>query len=303
MLEDFELQRMRIAAKTGKAVSTLESKFFEQIYKLKTGRPIDATRGLEHRMNISHEFFLSIAKGVQGIQEEVDTFVAASADIEVRIIAEMLRYIRFETTSEKEYPNGIRDKDREGLTLAYFLNHRKAKEAALDEAEVVALRLYTTSAYKFMNNPLRDDARYGQGAQCPLAVTTHFAASGIRKLRALNVEAGAVTLWRGMRNLEAADGFMQSGGTELAFMSTTADLEVAVRYSLSRQSLLFKIVSAGFMTTGADVQWLSAFPGEAEVLYPPLTYLRPTGRRESVIVERDGQQLSFEVIEVNPQLA
>ena len=57
------------------------------------------------------------------------------------------------------------------------------------------------------------------------------------------------------------------------------------------------------MTTGADVQWLSAFPGEAEVLYPPLTYLRPTGRRESVIVERDGQQLSFEVIEVNPQLA
>ena len=29
---------------------------------------------------------------------------------------------------------------------------------------------------------------------------------------------------------------------------------------------------------GADVQWLSAFPGEAEILYPPLTYLKPTGR-------------------------
>ena len=31
---------------------------------------------------------------------------------------------------------------------------------------------------------------------------------------------------------------------------------------------------------GADVQWLSAFPGEAEILYPPLTYLQPTGRSQ-----------------------
>ena len=303
MLEDVELQRMKIAAKTGQSVNMLESKLFEAVYKLKTGRPIDATRGLEHRMNFSNDIFLAVAKGVEGIQAEVDKFVSTSADIEVRVVGELLRYIRFEITSEKEYPNGIRDKDREGMTLAYFLNHRKAKEAALDEAEVVALRLYTTLAYKFMNIPLRDDMRYNQGSPCPLAVTTYFAASGIRKLRALNVESGPVTLWRGMRNLEAADHFMQAGGTELAFMSTTADLEVAVRYSLSRNSLLFKIVSPGFMTTGADVQWLSAFPTEAEVLYPPLTYLRPTGRRESVLVERDGQQLTFEVIEVNPQLA
>ena len=34
------------------------------------------------------------------------------------------------------------------------------------------------------------------------------------------------------------------------------------------------------MAMGADVQWLSAFPHEAEILYLPLTYLKPTGRSQ-----------------------
>jgi hypothetical protein len=110
-----------------------------------------------------------------------------------------------------------------------------------------------------------------------------------------------MTLWRGMRNLKVADRFMEEGGTELAFMSTTTAVEVAVRYSLSERSLLFKILVPSFMATGADIQWLSAFPGEAEMLYPPLTYLCPTGRTEDVTVDRpDGQTLRFHVVEVTP---
>ena len=45
----------------------------------------------------------------------------------------------------------------------------------------------------------------------------------------------------------------------------------------------------------ADISWLSAFPGEKEVLFPPLTYLKPTGRAEVV-----GQ---CTVVEVTPTLA
>ena len=96
---------------------------------------------------------------------------------------------------------------------------------------------------------------------------------------------------------------MEKGGTELAFMSTTLDLDVAVRYCLSPKSLLFKLVSPGFMTTGADVRWISAFPGEAEILYPPLTYLKPSGRKETIKVKRGDEELSFTVVEVYPQLA
>ena len=39
-------------------------------------------------------------------------------------------------------------------------------------------------------------------------------------------------LWRGMRDMKTTDEFMQKGGTEMAFMSTTSQMSVAVRYSL-----------------------------------------------------------------------
>ena len=38
------------------------------------------------------------------------------------------------------------------------------------------------------------------------------------------------------------------------------------------------------MSMGADVQWLSAFPDEAEFLYPPLTYLKPTSNRHGQVL-------------------
>ena len=80
-------------------------------------------------------------------------------------------------------------------------------------------------------------------------------------------------------------------------------LDLQVRYSLSAYSLLFKIVAPNFMSTGAELQWLSAFPSEAEMLFPPLTYLQATGRTGLVHVERDGQELTFAVVEVTPSLA
>lgn len=219
-----------------------------------------------------------------GIQAEVDEFSESAGSCSAaNEVKELLHYIRFEPTSEKRYKNGIRGNGRGEMRLSDFLAHPKAIKACLSEAELVAMRLYTTSAFEFMNRPLRDDKRYERGQSCPLPATTYFACSGIKKLRALHVDSeGETTLWRGMRNLDAADNFMKQGGKELAFMSTTMDLGVAVRYCLSQRSLLFKIVSDGFMSMGADVQWLSAFPGEAEILYPPLTYLKPTGRTQVV---------------------
>jgi len=312
LLSKEEIRKMRDAAR--EEVPVGDTKIFEPVYKLKTGLPVFATRGLEDRMSVQGmlvEYHERIAKGMEGIQEEVNQFAAGSTNPDVMEVRDLLHYIRFEPTGEKRYKNGIRDHRRGVMRLVNFLQSPKAIAAGLNEAELVAMRLYTTSAFQFMNRPLRDDKRYERNESCPLPVTTYFADKGIKKMRALHVPAGGgslaaaeeVLLWRGMRNLEAADDFMKQGGTELAFMSTTKDLSVAVRYCLSKQSLLFKIVSDGFMTMGADVQWLSAFPGEAEILYPPLTYLKPTGRSQMVEVERDGQRFSFNVVEVRPQLA
>ena len=83
-------------------------------------------------------------------------------------------------------------------------------------------------------------------------------------------------------------------------MSTTSELDVALCYASGGQaSLIFKLHTATFMERGVSIAFLSAFPAEAEVLFPPLTYLRPSGRTLS---KRVGD-LDVTVIEVVPVLS
>jgi hypothetical protein len=70
--------------------------------------------------------------------------------------------------------------------------------------------------------------------------------------------------------------FNAEGGTELAPMSTTTDVSVAISYAVkkdTRSALVFRFVTRNNLERGADVQWLSMFSGEAETLFPPLTFL------------------------------
>ena len=137
---------------------------------------------------------------------------------------------------------------------------------------------------------------------------------GIKKLRAAVVEAnnneskygskqnGNTVLWRGMKNVKVGDRFKNEGGTELAPMSTTSDLNVAIEYgTCSTGSLILKIQVPDALASGADLEWLSAFPTESEVLYPPLTFLRPTGRMQSLTSEVSGAQVT--IMEVTPDLS
>ena len=191
-------------------------------------------------------FYISMGQGIEGIKEEVERLEVSdygSAE-DVAEVKALLHYILYEETSEKEYSNGIRDKGRPpGTKLEYFLSHENAKKARLSEAEVVALRFYTTLGYKFMNNPLRSEQRRINENPCPLPVTTAYAEEGIKKLRKLNApdtgrsitpespantktRQNKITLFRGMRAVKVTEDFLQLGGTELAFMSTTTSLEV-----------------------------------------------------------------------------
>ena len=86
---------------------------------------------------------------------------------------------------------------------------------------------------------------------------------------------------------------------QLAPMSTTTNIITAVTYSMSSESLIFKIVTKNGLQRGADLQWLSVFPTEEEILYPPLTYLQPTGRTQ--VIEVDSYK--FNIVEVTPTVA
>ena len=101
--------------------------------------------------------------------------------------------------------------------------------------------------FRFLNGPLRD-ASFGFGKKPhPLPITMNNLNEGIKKLRAVYVikakehATETVRLWRGMRNLDVGDKFLSNntGGTEVAPMSTTTDMRVAVHYGLSAGSLLF----------------------------------------------------------------
>ena len=75
----------------------------------------------------------------------------------------------------------IMDKGRRGETLVDFFSSEQARKCNLSIEEVAALRLYTTSTYKLINNPLRDRVM-----PHPLAITTFYLYGGLKKLRGLN---------------------------------------------------------------------------------------------------------------------
>ena len=191
------------------------------------------------------------------------------------------------------------------MSLADFVNHDSARTGGLDTAHVVALRLYTTAAFRTINNGLRDQERYKAGQPHPLPVTAAFIKEGVLRLRAVagnSSEANTeVVLYRGMKGMKVQGSFLQQGkgGTELAPMSTTRSLKVAMQYGGSENSLLMRVFTRNFMVRGPNVSFLSAFPAEEEFLFPPLTYLEPTPEGVQTLRVDDA---TFTVIDVQPAL-
>ena len=70
-------------------------------------------------------------------------------------VLEHWNYVVHETSSEKQYPSGIRDQGRAPTNLEDFMKMPQAIKAKLSRAQVIALRLYTTLIYKYINEPLR----------------------------------------------------------------------------------------------------------------------------------------------------
>ena len=68
-----------------------------------------------------------------------------------------------------------------------------------------------------------------------------------------------------------------------------------MEYSASKDALILRLNTSSFMERGADISFLSAFPLTNEVLYPPLTFLRATGAKQTLMVG-DGSVTILEVI-------
>ncbi len=215
-----------------------------------------------------------------------------------------LRYIIHEPAVEKKEWNGVRDRGRAGRCLKDFMHLPQAKASRLKEAELVALRFYTSHSFNALNIPMRDFDRQGPH---PLPAIMMNIQTALKKLRALGADDASskqtVVLWRGMSYMQLPQKFSAEGGTELAPMSTTTDVSVAISYAVkkdTRSALLFRFVTRNNLERGADVQWLSMFPGESETLFPPLTFLQRT-RTEPQDVVHNGVKVT--IVELSATLA
>lgn len=210
-------------------------------------------------------------------------------------------YILLEGTSEKLCPNGVRDKGRIDMWLDDFLATPEAVEAKLTRAQVLCLRFYTSNSFACINNALRDIDREDEH---PLPATSTCIANGSKKLRAVGADTPeakqTVILWRGFKDTQVPSAFTKEGGTEYAPMSTTTNVCIAIDYAVktrkTNNSLLLRIVTENALQRGASVKFLSCFPGEDEILYPPLTYMQPTGRIQVVVQDN----VTLTVVEVKP---
>ena len=297
--------------------------------QLKAGRPIDAALGVNRYLHVDDKTIWSgLSKGTAAIVAEFEA--NGTADDK-----ECLKYVLYGTAGSSarkwEYA-GNRQMDtfddertsdgRANQPLVYFVRHSQATQAGLLEEHVLALRLYTTAVYDAINDPLRGLGKRATGkfpiCTCfskenephPLPITVSYITDGIRRLRAVGANAKGASeprdFWRGVRNVELPATFRADGGTEFAPMSTSSDINVALQYSSTAEKrLIFKVATTSFMDRGADLQFLSAFPGEIEFLYPPLTFLQPTGAEEIIKIygAMDGAKpVEYTVIEVTPKM-
>lgn len=171
--------------------------------------------------------------------------------------------------------SAFRDKGNGGKTLAVFQAMPQAARAGLSLSEVAGLRLYTSSTFRVINGPLRKRIK-----PHPLAATTMLISNALKKLRANHMKVDGTKfrgmyLWRGMRDMGINEDFLTQGGSELACMSTSSDLGVVAGYANSASPLIFRIKVDSPMELGAELGWISLFPGESEWLYPPLTFIKP----------------------------
>jgi tRNA A-37 threonylcarbamoyl transferase component Bud32 len=258
--------------------------------KLRVGKCDVATRTLWDAMGICKDGQIAIIKGgCAAIEREFKKNGKTDEDWrpDDGFGSDLARfgYVFRDKAAAHVQPNGAKRDTLEshvGLSLRDFCAKDEARAVELQEEHVLALRLYTSNSYISINDPLRKGEK-----PHPFAATTWYVAEALRLLRGARAKDGIKmrAFWRGLDNMGAEEDFFKEGGTEMGCMSTTEDEAVARNFAKvlgftkegeeQHNPLLLKVETTSHMDCGSDISWLSMYPEEKEVLFPPLTYLKP----------------------------
>jgi hypothetical protein len=182
--------------------------------------------------------------------------------------------------------------------------------------EVLAIRLYSGPAYVPLNTFLREVAKLSTDWRSKLArdpkttysATVGWLISGIRKLARVT-ELG--TLYRGVKGqlpeaFAVPDVQGMISATDFGFMSTSRKKGVTLGFmSKTQPNVLWELACREedeAYHNGADIAVISQFPGEEEVLFPPLTMMVAAGPQEELVMvdEVDEAGTQFKRIGVVP---
>jgi hypothetical protein len=218
-------------------------------------------------------------------------------------ISEDFHYVLHERCSEKMFPNGIRDKDRPGMNLKDFIACEAAQEfvaVGLKIQHVASMRFYTSHSFRSIVLHLR----HGDDGPHPLPSIVENIVEGLKKLRTERDGDATKILWRGLSNVALPPNF--KSGTENALMSTSHKFEVALQYAIKQgkpDNILFRIVTTNNSQRGVDLKWLSMFPAESEVLYPPFTLLQADSSKPVAHIKSKDGSTSFRIVTVFPTIS
>ena len=162
-----------------------------------------------------------------------------------------------------------------------------AGHATIIEEEIIAGRLYTGPLYEKYNTVLR--AKSGNTflvAKCASLCRGNEYATTIHAINSCVIKGSklmkAVKVYRGFTGAKLPSSFWERdafncrGGVEFGFSSTTVERAQAEHYATGRASTLFEM-DMGLVDKGCDLSWLSQYPHEREVLFPPLTGIEVLG--------------------------
>ena len=303
--------------------------------QMRYGRPIESGVGLYKLLGLESEEELARlrAGGERVVVEEIIAVHAESRDRAGYSDADWLQYVKEEPAEERKLPPGmpasILDEGHTAMTLDDFAQHPIAVAAGLKRIHVLALRLYTTSVHHSINTPLLDGCSTTKRHPYPALVA--WVAEAIGKLRAAEVERlraearkaataaaadsaaegavrrGATEVWRGVGDAADIQQFKARGGTELAFVSASSLRSVVDEYALTPPDdseapppLIIKVRAD--LQIGSDLSFLSVFPKQAEVVFPPCTYLEVRSGYEEAVTLPTGEELTVRVVEAVPRI-
>eukprot|EP01052_Picozoa_sp_SAG31_P015468 SAG31_NODE_994_length_10499_cov_6.293452_6_plen_2190_part_01 len=197
------------------------------------------------------------------------------------------------------------------------VSESRYKNLKITTVELIAMRLYTGPCFVLYNGVLRTMASggiiafgfpphlIGKSVNGRFTTTLHAINSGVIKVSRLQPKC---IVYRGMHGIRLPKSFTQEddfgfkSGVEYGFMSTTTNRSVAEQYSRSRDpsepSMIFEM-ELEMVNRGAFLKWLSQYPDEQEILFPPLTGLEVVRQHEESVSQTNvGSRLIF-VMQLN----